>query len=114
VARLAALLALFSAMPISWWWAAGNRAYGPRSMDQTGHHWTIWSASRGTVTRTDLVAWPDGVDLLPILGGWLDIFLGMAFHTFLPLLSSMNAVQSLYMIIAAIGVATLARVLGSS
>jgi len=75
--RLFATLALFTAMPATWWWHAGDRVFGPRSMDQTGHHWTIWSASRGPVTRTDLVAWPEGADLLPILGGWLDIFLGL-------------------------------------
>ena len=71
----AALLAL----PSLWVVLAGPKAFGERGMDLVGHLWTVWNATLGDPTRSDRVAFPVGVDLLPVLGGWLDILMSDSF-----------------------------------
>lgn len=52
-------------------------ALGRRTGDLVSHVWVIWNGVDGPVTRTDLVSYPVGADLLPVYGGWMHTFLGV-------------------------------------
>ena len=67
-------------LPICWLVAAGDRVLGNGGMDLLGHLFNIVNASMGEATRTTLIGWPTGVDLLAINGGWADIFLKTPFE----------------------------------
>ena len=63
-------------LPTVWWMQAGHRAIGRRTGDLVSHIWAMWNGSRGDPTRSELFCWPEGLDLLPIYGGWLHTFVG--------------------------------------
>ena len=92
---------------------AGSRALGRLGVDQTGHLWTIWHASREALTTSALIGYPDGIDLLPILGGWTDILLASWIEPWIGLIPAFNAVTALYLTVAGIGGSLLARSLGA-
>ncbi len=93
---------------------AGGHAFGAFSVDLAGHLWMGWRAGFEEPTRTRLLAWPEGVDLMPVLGGWLDVWLvGAASHA-LPLEWAYNLVVALYLVVAGLGGWALARGLGVS
>lgn len=91
-----------------------DAALGPFSVDLAGHLWTGWSAAQGQLPHTRLIGWPDGVDLTPVLGGWLDVGLvGLLSHA-VGLILAYNLVVALYLWVAGLGGALLARSLGAS
>lgn len=102
-------------MPVAWLLHAGRRFIGQRTLDTVGHVWTVWNTGQGHLTRSPLVAWPDGTDLLPILGGWLDIFIagGLA-RAGLPLHLAWNGTLCLFLVVAGLGGQALARAFGAS
>ena len=67
-------LLLHTVLPVTWVVGAGSRALGGIEVDLVGHIWTIWHAMHEPLTRTELIGYPDGIDLMPILGGWADIW----------------------------------------
>ena len=100
-------------LPLAWVIAGGDRVLGRPDLDLVGHVWTLWNAGEGDPTRSQLVAFPDGADLMPILGGWLDIALGsLLLRLGLPLALSWTLICGLWLALAGIGVAVLARVMG--
>lgn len=93
---------------------AGPRPLGRSMFDLAGHFWMIWNTGQGAWTRSALLGWPEGVDLLPVVGGWLDIFLGGALHALgADLVHSWNLVMALYVAVAGLGGHALARVAGA-
>ena len=87
---------------------------GPQSLDLTGHVWTHWNAGQGQLGRSELVAWPHGVDLVPLLGGWLDILAGSLVVGVLGPVAAYNLVSALYLFVAGVGGWALARVAGAN
>ena len=114
VAGIATRVALFLALPVWQVWGAGTAALGPVSLDLSGHVWTVWNAGQGSVTRSTMVAWPEGVDLMPILGGWLDIFIGSVLVQFMSPIVAFNVVCGLFLMVGGWGGYALARAAGSS
>ena len=113
--RLSRLLPLaLLVLPLVWWLQAGDAIFGFASEDLEGHLWTLWNASVGPMTRSSWVHAPTGVDLLPIVGGWLDIRLGSWLVPVLGVGAAYNAVLCLYGLLAGLGGASLARSLGAS
>ena len=108
------LLLLHAALPTYWVVNAGHRALGAFALDLTGHIWTVWHAVREPLTTTKLIGFPDGVDLMPIVGGWLDIFISAKLAPLIGLLPAFNATSLLYIWIAGIGGHVLARTMGAS
>ncbi|HCH62981.1 MAG: hypothetical protein CL927_14865 [Deltaproteobacteria bacterium] len=106
------LLGLF-VLPVGLWLSAGGAVIGLESDDLSGHLWTLWHASRGPMTTTTMVNAPSGVDLLPIVGGWLDIRLGAWLAPWLGVARAYNTVLSLYLLLAGVGGLLLARALGA-
>ncbi|MEC8424816.1 MAG: hypothetical protein VX000_13625, partial [Myxococcota bacterium] len=98
-------------------WAAGagdGRFLGHWSLDLAGHLWTAWNGAQGDPTRSGLVAWPAGVDLMPILGGWADVlFMAGLMRLGVPLLAAWNLVVGALFALAGFGGAALARALGA-
>lgn len=87
---------------------------GGENVDLVGHVWTVWHATREPLTRTELIGYPGGVDLLPILGGWADIWLASKLMPMMGLIPAFNAVTGLYVALAGVGGHLLARSLGAS
>lgn len=114
-ARLRRLLPLLlGILPVVAFVQGGRRtALGRESPDLLGHLWTIWHADQESLTRTQLLAWPEGVDLLPILGGWADIAIGGALVPALGVVGAWNATMALYLLMAGAGGWVLARGLGT-
>lgn len=100
-------------LPVIWAVGAGEHALGRRSVDLLGHLWHHWHAAREPLTTTTLVRFPEGVDLLPITGGWLDVWIGGRLVPWLGLIRAWNAVVGLLVLMAGIGGTVLARSLGS-
>ena len=111
-AILAGLVLL--ALPL---WAAGagdGRFLGRWSLDLAGHLWTAWNGAQGDPTRSGLAAWPQGVDLMPILGGWADVLLMAGLVRLgVPLLAAWNLVVGALFALAGFGGAALARAFGA-
>jgi len=74
----------------------------------------VWHAAREPLTRTDLLRFPDGIDLLPVLGGWLDIAVAGTLARVLEPVVAYNLTAGLYLWIAGVGMALLARSMESS
>ena len=92
------------------WVLPADAAFGAFSVDLAGHLWMGWHASREALTTTTLLAAPDGLDLMPVLGGWLDVWLVGRLHALgVPLEAAYNGVIGLYLVVAGVGGATLAR-----
>lgn len=108
---VAALCAIFPALVLLT--NPRDAALGPFSVDLGGHLWTAWSVSRGEFPRSHLIGWPEGVDLLPVLGGWLDVLLAGGLSRLVGLPLAYNLVLALYLWVAGIGGAALARALGA-
>lgn len=100
-------------LPLLWAVGAGEHALGRRSVDLLGHLWHHWHAAREPLTTTTLVRFPEGVDLLPITGGWLDVWIGGRLVPWLGLIRAWNAVVGLLVLVAGIGGTVLARSLGA-
>jgi hypothetical protein len=111
-AVLGALVLL--ALPL---WAAGagdGRFLGRWSLDLAGHLWTAWNGAQGDPTASSLAAWPTGVDLMPILGGWADVLVMAGLVRLgVPLLAAWNLVVGALFALAGFGAAALARALGA-
>lgn len=102
------------ALPTLWLLRAGREAaFGAFSVDLAGHLWMGWSAAHGPLTRTRLLNWPEGVDLMPVLGGWLDVALVGWLSPALGLIGAYNLVAALYLAVAGFGGAALARRCGA-
>jgi len=100
-------------LPGLWLLQAGREAaFGAFSVDLAGHLWMGWSAARGPLTRTALLNWPEGLDLMPVLGGWLDVALVGGLSPALGLYGAYNLVAALYLAVAGWGGAALARAFG--
>ena len=104
---------MHSVLSIVWALQAGEAALGGSEIDLLGHVWTIWHATQEPLTYTHLVGYPEGIDLLPILGGWADIVLAGWLTPFLGLISAFNAVTAIYLTIVGIGINVLARCFGA-
>lgn len=95
------------------WVASASGAFGGFSVDLAGHLWMGWHASREALTSTTLLAAPDGLDLMPVLGGWLDVWLVGRLHAVgVPLEAAYNAVVGAYLVVAGLGGLVLARAAG--
>lgn len=112
----AAAVAVLLVVPGLWLWAAGGDGIlGRPELDLVGHLWTIWNGGRDAVTTTSLVAYPHGADLMPILGGWLDVLVGIGLVRLgVPLGLAWNLVCALWLLLAGLGGRALARVVGAS
>jgi hypothetical protein len=110
----AASLLLLGVLPVVAF-AQGGRtaALGRESPDLLGHLWTIWHATQEPLTRTMLLSWPEGVDLLPILGGWADIALAAAVAPALGVMGGWNLAMAAYLGLAGLGGWALSRELGA-
>lgn len=107
-------LLVLAVLPVLWVTGAGDAAFGPFSVDLAGHLWMGWHASQEGLTYTELLAAPDGVDLLPVLGGWLDVWLVGRLHALgAPLELAYNGVAGLYVLVAGLGGVVLARAAGA-
>ena len=97
----------------AWTAIAGGttRAVGHTTPDLEGHLWTIWHATRGSLTRAHLLSWPDGVDLLPILGGWADIVLASMVAPLVGVPLAYNLTMAFYLLVAGVGGLAMARAL---
>jgi len=73
----------------------------------------MWSASQGPMTTSHFVAHPTGLDLMPVVGGWLDIRLGSWLVPWLGLVRAYNTVLGIYVLLAGLGGLALARSLGA-
>lgn len=112
VPRLALLSLLV--VPVAALWFGGECALGTRSYDLIGHLWAIWNASQGPDTTTVFQAWPEGLDLLPVLGGWADVRLGgLAVEGGASVERAYNGMLALYLLASGIGGWALARALGA-
>ena len=106
------LLLLF-VLPVLWATGAGHAAFGPFSVDLAGHLWMGWHAAQEPLTSTTLLAAPEGVDLFPVLGGWLDVLAVGLLHRFgMELEPAYNAVMASYVLAAGLGGVVLARAAG--
>ncbi len=99
-------------LPLFWLLSAGHQALGSSSVDLEGHLWVMWNATQGSLTHSSMVNWPEGLDLLPVLGGWLDVMLGAPLVPVLGLIGAYNAVVSVYMVCVGLGGHALATALG--
>ncbi len=107
-------LSLLFVLPVLWVTGAGSAAFGPFSVDLAGHLWMGWHASREGLTHTELLAAPDGVELLPVLGGWLDVWLVGRLHALgVPLERAYDQVVGFYVLVAGLGGVVLARACGA-
>lgn len=102
---------LFLPAPLLAWCGAGDAAFAPFSVDLAGHLWTCWHATQESLTTTRLLAWPQGQDLLPVIGGWLDVVLAAPLVPVVGPIRSFNAVIALYLFLAGVGGYALARAL---
>ena len=84
---------------------------GRATVDKSGHLWMGWHAAREAPFSTRLLAFPEGLDLMPVLGGWLDVLLVGAFSRVLPLEPSYNLVLALYFFVAGLAGWALSRAL---
>jgi hypothetical protein len=109
--RLALLLL---ALPLLWVVSAGGAAFGHFSVDLAGHLWTSWAVGRDGLLHTGMIGWPEGYDLLPALGGWLDLWLVALLRQVLPLELAYDVVVAGYLVVAGLGGWLLARNVGSS
>ena len=107
-------LLVLAVVPLLWTIGAGEHALGHTSVDLLGHLWHHWHSAQEGLTHTTLVRFPEGVDLLPITGGWLDVWLGGHLVGLLGLVRAWNAVLGLFVLVAGVGGATLARTLGAA
>ena len=107
------VLSLHAVLPAIWVFQAGDAALGASDIDLLGHIWTIWHATRESLTQTHLVGFPSGIDLLPILGGWADIFLASILVPFVGLIPAFNIVTALYLTVTGIGIHVLCRCFGA-
>lgn len=92
----------------------GPRAFGKGGADLVSHLWAMWNASQGPATRSRLATWPDEVDLLPVLPGWLDVVVGGLLTPWMGLAPAYDLVVALYLVLAGLGAAALARAAGLS
>ncbi len=100
-------------LPVWWWTTAGHRALGRRTGDLVSHIWALWNGSLGDPTRTELFCWPEGLDLLPIYGGWLHTFLGTGFvRAGMAPIAAYTTVLCLWLAVAGVAGIALARVCG--
>jgi len=99
-----------------WAWVEGGTtaALGRETPDLLGHLWTIWHMTVEEPTRSTMVGWPEGIDLLPILGGWGDVLLGGLAARWLGAVGGWNLAMAVYLALAGVGGFALARALGAS
>jgi hypothetical protein len=109
-----ALPALLLVLPALWLARAGGDALGPFSVDLAGHLWNGWAFGQAGFFHTRMAGWPEGVDLLPSVGGWLDVLGVAALRRILPLGVAYNLVIGLYVVVVGLGAWVLARALGAS
>ncbi|HCH62533.1 MAG: hypothetical protein CL927_00135 [Deltaproteobacteria bacterium] len=101
-------------LPTLWWVQAGHRAIGRRTGDLVSHIWAIWNGTLGDPTRSDRFCWPEGIDLLPIYGGWLHTFVGSAFaRAGLEPTVAHSTVVCLWLAVAGIAGISIARACGA-
>ena len=108
------LVLLLLALPLLWVVMARGAAFGHFSVDLAGHLWTGWAVGRDGLLHTGMIGWPEGYDLLPALGGWLDLWLVALVRTVLPLELAYDLVVAGYLVVAGLGGWLLARNLGVS
>lgn len=102
-------LAVLALLPVALLLRGGELALGMGSVDLQGHLWMGWHAGREGLLQTELLGWPQGLDLLPVLGGWLDVWLVGVLEGAIGLIPAYNAVIALYVFIAGLGGAALSR-----
>ena len=101
-------------LPAYWRITAGPGAVGRRTTDLVSHVWAIWNGAHGDPTRTTLLSWPDGLDLLPIYGGWLHTFVGTALvHLGDAPTAAYSTVVCTWLAVAGLAGIALARTLGA-
>jgi hypothetical protein len=108
------LLAIHALFPTLWLLLAGRAAMAPFSVDLCGHLWVYWNATHGPSTRTAYLLHPDGVDLLPYLGGWTDIAIASIVTPVAGIGLAFNVVMAIYLLAAGVGGHALARALGTT
>ncbi|MFH1464730.1 MAG: hypothetical protein ABIO70_10120 [Pseudomonadota bacterium] len=113
-ARERTLMALFGVLPALWVVQARGAAIGPFSVDLAGHLWNGWAFGQAGWFHTRMTGWPDGVDLLPAVGGWLDLFGVAALRHLVPLELAYDLVIGVYLVVAGLGAWVLARALGAT
>ena len=75
----------------------------------------MWNGSLGDPTRTALLSWPDGLDLLPIYGGWLHTFVGAGLVRLgLEAPAAYTLTVSMWAVVAGLAGMVLARSVGAS
>lgn len=100
-------------LPGWWGWTAGQRALGRRTGDLVSHIWANWNGSQGDPTTSTLFCWPEGVDLLPIYGGWLHTLVGSTLvRTGFTPVSAYTAVLCSWLVVAGLAGIAVARVCG--
>ncbi len=104
-------LAAFLVVPILMMVNGGSESLGRATVDKSGHLWMGWHASQEAPFYTELLAFPDGLDLMPVLGGWLDVLLVGVFSRFIALEPAYNLVLALYFLVAGLAGWALARAL---
>ena len=104
-------LAAFLVVPILMMVNGGSESLGRATVDKSGHLWMGWHASQESPFYTELLAFPDGLDLMPVLGGWLDVLLVGVFSRFIALEPAYNLVLALYFLVAGLAGWALARAL---
>ena len=105
---------LFAIWPIILVGLAGEHAIGRFSVDLLGHIWVYWNGSQGALTYSHLIGHPEGVDLVPIVGGWLDAGFGATLTPWIGPYRAYNLTLAFYLFVAGLGGYALARVLNTS
>ena len=101
-------------LPCIWWVSAGHRALGRRTGDLVSHVWALWNGGQGDPTRTTLFCWPEGLDLLPIYGGWLHTLVGSALvRAGAEPVAAYTTVVCVWLAVAGLGGIALARAVGA-
>ncbi|MFT5584112.1 MAG: hypothetical protein ACI9VR_001697 [Cognaticolwellia sp.] len=104
-------LAALWVVPILMLIRGGSGSLGRATLDKSGHLWMGWHAARESPFSTQLLAFPEGLDLMPVLGGWLDVILVGGLSRVLPLEASYNLVLALYFLVAGLAGWALSRAL---
>lgn len=109
--RRALELASLVVVPVLMLLRGGQASLGRVTVDKSGHLWMGWHAAQELPFSTKLLAYPEGLDLMPVLGGWLDVMLVGLLSPLMGLEPAYNMALALYFLVAGLAGWALSRAL---